>query len=233
MGGAVEASRRAGSALPGAVKVAGDHRGWALPIGPMPERSLFYWASMYAGQIKAGNSYHKLKKCITFNIVDFHCTPDQRLHSCFHLTEDTTGHRLTDVLEVHFLELPMLRDAILSGKTEDPLVQWMLFVDGESQEVIKMLAQDNKDIRQAYTLLEVISQDKIKRMAYEARQAEIMDQRSRMISAEMKGREEGEENLLKAMLSRGVSVEDVARMTGREVEVLRRLARQTDPSGAF
>ena len=45
-----------------------------------------------------------------------------------------------------------------------------------------MLAQDNKDIGQAYTLLEVISQDKIKRMAYEARQAELMDQRSRMIS---------------------------------------------------
>jgi hypothetical protein len=34
-----------------------------------------------------------------------------------------------------------------------------------------MLAQDNKDIRQAYTLLQVISQDKVKRMAYEARQA--------------------------------------------------------------
>jgi len=48
------------------------------------------------------------------------------------------------VLEVHFLELPSLRETVLSGKTGDPLVQWMLFVDGESQEVIKMLAQDNK-----------------------------------------------------------------------------------------
>ncbi len=81
----------------------------------------------------------------------------------------------------------MLRDAILFGKAEDPLVQWMLFVDGESQEVIKMLAQDNKDIRQAYSLLEVISQDRIKRMAYEARQAEPTEHRSRMIFAERKG----------------------------------------------
>jgi predicted transposase/invertase (TIGR01784 family) len=104
----------------------------------------------------------------------------------------------------------------------------MLFVDGESQEVIKMLAQDNKDIRQAYTLLEVISQDKIKRMAYEARQAELMDQRSRMISAEMKGREEGREegevNLLKAMLDRGISADDVARMTGADRKLLQKLA---------
>ena len=207
-----------------------------LPTGPMPERSLFYWAKMYAGQIKAGDSYHKLKKCITINIVDFDCIPGHRLHTCFHLAEDTTGHRLSDVLEVHFLELPSLREAILSGNTQDPLVQWMLFVDGESQEVIKMLAQDNKDIRQAYTLLEVISQDKIKRMAYEARQAELMDQRSRMISAEMKGREEGEElgikkgeeNLLKAMLARGISVDDVARMTGADRKLLQKLASQAD-----
>jgi predicted transposase/invertase (TIGR01784 family) len=205
-----------------------------LPTGPMPERTLFYWARMYAGQIKAGDSYHQLKKCITINIVDFHCTPDQRLHSCFHLTEDTTGHRLTDVLEVHFLELPRLREAIAAGTPDHPLMQWMLFIDCESPEVIKMLAQDNKDIRQAYTLLEVISQDKIKRMAYEARQAELMDQRSRMISAEMKGREEGREEVAKALLTRGMSVDDVAEVAGmnREQVAEMQTQMQTPPSNA-
>jgi predicted transposase/invertase (TIGR01784 family) len=94
--------------------------------------------------------------------------------------------------------------------------------DRERPEVIKMLAHDNKDIRQAYTLLEVISQDKIKRMAYEARQAELMDQRSRMISAEMKGREEGEEigirKVAKSLLIRGMSVDDVAEIAGMNRE---------------
>jgi len=77
-------------------------------------------------------------------------------------------------------------------------------------------------------------------MAYEARQAELMDQRSRMISAEMKGREEGreegeeigikkgEENLLKAMLDRGISADDVARMTGADRRLLQKLASQAD-----
>jgi hypothetical protein len=66
-----------------------------LPTGPMPERSLFYWARMYAGQIKAGDSSHKLKKCITINIVYFDCIPGHRLHTCFHLSEDTTCQPLT------------------------------------------------------------------------------------------------------------------------------------------
>jgi hypothetical protein len=84
------------------------------------------------------------------------------LHTCHHLIEAISGHRLTDVLEVHFLELPRLRKAILDRPTNDPLTQWMLFIDGESHEVIKMLAHDNKDIRKAYSLLQVISRDRHK-----------------------------------------------------------------------
>jgi hypothetical protein len=58
-----------------------------------------------------------------------------------------TGHCLTDVLEVHFLELPRLREAIAAGTPDHPLMQWILFIDCESPEVFKMFAQDNKDIR--------------------------------------------------------------------------------------
>ena len=197
-----------------------------LPVDPMPERTLFYWAKMYAGQIKAGDSYEKLKQCVTINIVDFPCTPLDQLHTCYHLIEVGSGHRLTDVLEVHFLELPRLRKAILDGPGADPLTQWMLFIDGESQEVMKMLAHDNKDIRQAYTLLEVISQDKHKRMAYEAREAELMDQRSRLLSAEKKGREEGVRRVAENMLSRGMSVDDVADITGMDRNTLAGLQKQ-------
>lgn len=49
----------------------------------MPERTLFYWSKMYASQIRSGDSYEKLKKCITINIVDFDCTP---CHSCTRAT---------------------------------------------------------------------------------------------------------------------------------------------------
>ncbi len=92
-----------------------------------------------------------------------------------------------------------------------------------------MLAQDNKDIRQAYTLLQVISQDKVKRMAYEARQTEIMDQRSRMISAEMKGREEGRvegrKEVAKSLLTRGISVDEVAEIAGMSREQVAEIQR--------
>ncbi|WP_415522932.1 Rpn family recombination-promoting nuclease/putative transposase [Clostridium sp.] len=77
-----------------------------LPTEYMAERTIFYWGKMYTGQIKPRDTYDKLKKCVTINIVDFKCTPLNKLYSVYHITEDKTGYKLTDILEVHFLELP-------------------------------------------------------------------------------------------------------------------------------
>ena len=145
---------------------------------------------MYVSQVKAGDIYGQLKKCITINIVDFKCTPLKQSHSCYHLTEDSQGHRLTDVLEVHFLELPKLFEKEIPIEENDVIAQWMLFIDGRSKEVMEMLAEKNTDIGNAYNLLKIISKDEKARMAYEAREAELMDQRTRVRSALVEGKNE-------------------------------------------
>ena len=98
-------------------------------------------------------------KRITINIVDFDCTPLNQVHSCYHLTEDRTGHRLTDVLEVHFLELPKLFEKDVDVNPDDETVQWMMFIDSQSREVMEMLAARNPDIGNAFDLLQIISKD--------------------------------------------------------------------------
>jgi predicted transposase/invertase (TIGR01784 family) len=162
-----------------------------LPTRFMPQRSLFYWSKMYVSQIKAGDTYSQIKKCTTINILDFKTTPLDKLHSCFHLKEDQTGWQLTDVLEVHFLELPKLYDSDVVYDEDDPVAQWMLFISGKSREVMEMLAAKNIDIGNAFNVLEIMSREENKRMAYEARQAELMDQRTRMMEAREEGWEEG------------------------------------------
>ena len=203
-----------------------------LPTEFMPERTLFYWAKMYVSQVKAGDIYDQLKKCITINIVDFRCTPLKQAHSCYHLTEDRQGHRLTDVLEVHFLELPKLFEKEIPIEENDVIAQWMLFIDGRSKEVMEMLAEKNTDIGNAYNLLKIISKDEKARMAYEAREAELMDQRTRVRSALAKGEEigikkgeeigikkgkaEGKAEIIHALLRGGMGVDETASMAGME-----------------
>ncbi|MFZ3101682.1 MAG: Rpn family recombination-promoting nuclease/putative transposase, partial [Desulfitobacteriaceae bacterium] len=162
-----------------------------LPTEFMPERTLFYWSKMYTSQVKPGDTYKTLKKCITINIVDFKCTPLQKLHSSYHLTEDETGYRLTDVLEVHFLEMSKLADLEIPRDENDAVVEWMEFLDAKSKGVLEMLAAKNQDIKKAYNLLQIISKDEKARLHYEARQAELRDQLTRMETAENKGRVEG------------------------------------------
>ncbi len=76
-----------------------------LPSVYMSERTLFYWAKMYTMQVKEVDTYDTLKKCITINILDYKFLPMNKAHTVYHLTEDETKYRLTDILEVHFCEL--------------------------------------------------------------------------------------------------------------------------------
>lgn len=188
----------------------------------MAERTLFYWSKMYNGQIKSGDTYDKLKKCITINIVDFECLPINKVHSSFHITEDETGEKLTDVLEIHYLELPKLFNSNIKKDEDEELIQWMMFLEATNKEGFEMLAKKNEKIKKAYSILEVISKDDTARAAYEAREAELHDQMTRLKSAREEGREEGIKEAsrknAKNFLVMGLDVETISRGTGLTIE---------------
>ena len=204
-----------------------------LPTDYMAERTMFYWSKMYTSQIKPGDTYDKLKKCVTINIVDFKCTPLKKPYSRYHLTEDETGYRLTDIIEVHYLEIPKLSETDINIDENDPIVQWMKFVDAKSKGELEMLAEKNKDIRKAYDMLQVISKNEMARMRYDAIQAEISDQRTRIKSAELKGREEGREEginigiekgrieLILKQSRKGLSIEYISEINDFDIEYVK------------
>ncbi|MCC9293600.1 Rpn family recombination-promoting nuclease/putative transposase [Clostridium sp. WLY-B-L2] len=59
------------------------------------------------------------------------------------MAEDETGYKLTDILEVHFLEIPKLSDEKFERSKDDLIVQWMEFLDAKSKGVIEVLAGKN------------------------------------------------------------------------------------------
>ncbi len=53
-----------------------------------------------------------VKQAITINIVNFRCFHStERYHTAYHVTEDVDRFRLSDVLEIHFVEMPKFRQA--------------------------------------------------------------------------------------------------------------------------
>ncbi len=193
-----------------------------FPTEYMAERTLFYWSKMYNSQISPGDTYDKLKKCITINIVDFERIPIDKIHTRFHILEDETGYKLTDVLEIHFLELPKLTKVKSLKDTDDPILDWLEFIDAKSKEGMEMLAKKNENIKAAYEILQRVSKSKEARMAYEARQAEIMDQLTREKSAEEKGRKEEKIAIARNLIGL-LDDETIALKTGLPIEVVKSL----------
>ena len=158
--------------------------------------------------------------------MDFECTPLKQLYSSYHLTEDKTGYRLTDIIEVYFLEIPKLFDDDIERDETDPIVQWMQFLDGKSKGVMEMLAEKNKDIKKAYDLLQIISKDEKARMLYEFQQAEVSDELTRIKSAEEKGSRAKAIETATNLLEFGVSEEIVAKSTGVSMDEIKELKKK-------
>ena len=154
-------------------------------IKAMVHRSLFYWSRMYATQLGTGEKYGRLRPCIAINIVNFNITSQESPHTTWHITEDWTKDRLTDLLEMHFLELPKLDKA--SGKLSKRLEGWMRFLAANTKEELEMAIGEDEIYKRAYQQLEVLSMDEAARWQYEAREAWLKDEATRQYEARTEG----------------------------------------------
>ena len=162
-----------------------------IPVSFYARRVLYYLAKIYTMQIHKGDTFDMLKKCISINILDYAFLPVKKMHTKYQLIENETGHKLTDILELHFFELEKLREGINITDKDDPAMDWMKFIGAKTKGEMEMIANKSDLMRDAFEYLQEMSKDKNKRMAYESRQAWIMDQRTR----EKIAREEGKKGI--------------------------------------
>ena len=87
---------------------------------------------------------------------------------------------------------------------------WAKFINAEKQEEFAMIAEKDPYIQSAYDQLQIISQDKHKRMEYEARQKAILDHNQSILEAEQRGREEGIKEGIKEGIQEGRELEAVS-----------------------
>ena len=152
-------------------------------------RVLFYVSKIYTGQIKKGDDYEKLQKCIHVSILDFiHFPQDQRCYRKITFCDVETGEQYTDLMELHVLELKKLPP---EDQNEEGVIRWMRFLGGKSRKEFEDMAEKDEYIREAYEDLKKLSLDEQKRLEYEVRQKAIWDHNSQMKSAERRGEKRG------------------------------------------
>ena len=136
------------------------------------ERTLFYLGKMFTDQLKPGENYQKLEKCIHIGILNFTMFDDEEYYSCFHFWSDEGRKMYSDKVEIHTLELPKLAK---HDYPETELLKWLQFINAETEEEFEMAAEKSEYIKKAYEDLNRISADEEKRLEYEERERAIRD----------------------------------------------------------
>ena len=115
-------------------------------------RSIYYVSKMYTEQIKEGEDYDKLKKCIQVGILCFPLFEDDKCYRRIALCDTESGEEYTDLIEMHVLELSKLPP---EQQNETDLMKWMRFFGGTCEEDFKKMAEKDEYIGEAYEALKI------------------------------------------------------------------------------
>jgi predicted transposase/invertase (TIGR01784 family) len=195
-----------------------------IQISDMPDmrsRISYYLANMITEQIGKGGHYSELKQVICIVITDYDFIPESdRCHTVFGMLEKDEHFPFNDLTEINVLNLEKLPE-----EGEGKLLDWLRFLKAEGEEEIKMVAEKNPIINEAYCKLQEMSEDEANRMIYEARLKAQRDEYSRIQGALRKGLEKGRdaerEEAVKNLLDYGMNPEQVSQALRLSPETVR------------
>lgn len=156
----------------------------------MAQRTLYYWAQMYTMSLRHGQNYQDLTPSITINILKYAFLPGDAPHSVYGVYDIRTGHRLTDNLEIHLIELPKFKDKPIADMSR--VERWFaFFANRMSDEEREELAMKDEAIKGAMDAAQLFLMDENRRLAYINREMAIRDYESDIAGYKAVGRAEG------------------------------------------
>lgn len=153
------------------------------------DRTLFYWAKLFSGDLKSKEKYFKLKDTICINIINFKIFNFEGYHSHFKVMEKDRHEVLSDKLAIHFFELPKIK----KYKENKPMEDWLNLINAEKEADLMALEVKTKipEVKEVICRLRELSADeKIRQEAY-YREKRLHDEASAMDYAWNKGKKVG------------------------------------------
>ena len=187
---------------------------------------------MFEGQLTEGQKYDTLAKTICINILNFKCLKTKEAHSIYRLKEINTNEELTDLQEIHFIELPKLPK---NEEIKDVFDAWMEFIENPISNKLQKAEMTIQEIKEAKNELLRLSANDKERMKYEDRRAALLDKVSALENAEEKGieigkeigKKEGEKNkaieVAKNSLKAGLDIDTISSITGLDKNEIEKL----------
>ena len=190
------------------------------------QRTIFYWAKMYTENLKTSEVYTKLPKCITINIVGEGFDLNNLLHSEYNVVEKHLNDRLSDELEIHFLNLAKVKEQqenIEQDEKKKKLYNWLKFIETDDEEVRNMLAQESPMMAKANATIEVMEMSTKEKWLYENRMKYEHDKASWKHVGYQEGVHQNKLETAKNLLAMNFPIENIAQATGLSLEEIKKL----------
>jgi len=177
------------------------------PQNEMRNRIIYYDAKMITEQLGKSEDYENIKQVISIVITEEEfIVGSPNCHHRFKMYDNVNKVELTDIVEVHTLELCK----VPSEPVDNRLYNWLRFINAEEEIELESVAQRDPIIKRAVLKLKELSDDERARMLLEKREMERMDAAVSERRAQKQKAIEIAKNLLKA----GDSVDKIVLVTG-------------------
>ena len=135
--------------------------------------NFFYWSKMYIEGFKEGEPYTSLTRCIAINLISQGFKLNRAVHSVYSIQEQNNHQSLTDLLEIHFLNLSAVKGTeirqSITTKKQEKLLNWLRFIETDDKEERAMLATTSPVLQMLNEKIDVLSLNPEERKLYESR----------------------------------------------------------------
>ena len=127
---------------------------------------------MYIEGFKEGQAYTSLTRCITINLVSQGFNLNSAVHSAYNILEQHSYQQLTDLLEIHFLNLSAAQEIDIQTppvEKQQKLINWLRFIATDDKEERAMIATTSPVLQMLNEKVDVLTLSPLERKLYESR----------------------------------------------------------------
>ena len=178
---------------------------------------------LLAEQLSSGQQYKSVNRVISVLITDFDLLKETKDYHTWFRLRDTSGKiTLTEVLEVHTLEL----SKIPASEDDQKVLPWLKFLAAKTEEEFAMLQETYPELQKPVARLIAMSADEVIRAQKDSWDKARWDEEARKHHAEVRAKAEGKaEGKAEArtevainLLRQGMSRDVIAVATGLSLE---------------
>ena len=139
------------------------------------------------------------------------------------LKDCETNEELTDVMELHFIELKKMKDVKRVEEVKTKLEAWLYFINQPDSELVQELEKVEVEIKEAKAELIRLSGDRKERERYEKRRESRLNEISALSYAEEKGAKKEKIEIAKNAIETGFDNETIIKLTGLLLEEVKEI----------